>query len=144
MRLLVCGGRTFGRTDIAGMTEADVAMALVDRRMAQAFLDGVHAEFGIEDLIEGKARGGDEIGCNWAALHLAEEHHHQFPADFRQFGRGAGPIRNRQMRDNGRPTHGVAFKNGYDWTRRRGGTENMVSLLLEVDVPVWVVGRVVS
>lgn len=144
MRLLVCGGRTFGRTDIDGMTEADKVLANADRLMAMGFLNGLHTEFGIDAIIEGQARGGDEIGAMWARDTLRQDQHLQFPADFRRYGKAAGPIRNRQMRDTGGPTHGVAFKNGYDWTRRRGGTENMVSLLLDVNVPVWVIGRALT
>jgi len=78
MRLLVTGGRDFA-----------------DRDFLFATLDRLHAEHGFTLLIHGDARGADRLAGEWAQERgvpiLA------CPADWKRFGRGAGPKRNRQM-----------------------------------------------
>lgn len=46
----------------------------------------------------------------------------RYPADWKQHGRAAGPIRNQRMIDEGRPTKGIAFPGGR-------GTADMVRRL---------------
>ena len=60
-----------------------------------AKLDALHAEHSISEVVCGCASGADSEGAAWAATHgifIAE-----FPADWQQFGRSAGPRRNQQM-----------------------------------------------
>lgn len=65
---------------------------------------------GIEVLIEGEARGADKMSRQ-AALELGvpEENILKFPADWNKYGRAAGPIRNRQQFNEGKPTLVIAF-----------------------------------
>lgn len=94
MRLLVCGGRDY--SDVWRLT---------------AVLDWVWIDsFGIVEVIHGGARGADSLAGEWAKRKGIPVR--VFPADWKQHGRRAGPIRNQQMLDEGRPTVVVAFPGG--------------------------------
>jgi hypothetical protein len=101
MRVLVCGGRDF-----------------LDASRVNAVLGRLWTERGpITCLIQGGARGGDWMAAQWAkarGVTVAE-----FPADWKRYGRHAGPIRNRQMLEEGKPDLVVSFPGGR-------GTRNMV------------------
>lgn len=99
IRLLVCGGRDFR-----------------DRWAIYNRLDMIRADRGISCIISGAASGADHIAANWAkdrGVDLRE-----FPADWSKFGKAAGPMRNRQMLNDG---HGNASppKSG-NWLWRWG------------------------
>lgn len=100
MRVLVCGGRDFG-----------------DKDRAYAFLDLLCEKEPISTVIHGGASGADYIAHQWAedrGVNCTE-----YPADWNRYGRAAGPIRNQQMVDDGRPDVVVAFPGG-------SGTADMV------------------
>lgn len=83
MRLLICGDRNW--TDYEAVKSAVGAMV---------------AKYGKDIIVvEGEARGADTLGRK-AAEHfgLVVE---KYPADWERYGKGAGPIRNRQMLDTG-------------------------------------------
>lgn len=93
MRVLVCGGRDF-----------DDAVTL------GAWLGGIHKQDGISLLIQGGAKGADFMAARfaeWAGIPVRT-----FPADWKTWGRAAGPIRNQQMLDEGRPDLVLAFPGG--------------------------------
>lgn len=92
-RVLVCGGRDF--------TNAD----LLNRE-----LDRLHAEHGFGGLIEGGAPGADTLAGVWADARGVPRQ--TFPADWKKHRRAAGPIRNQQMLDEGKPDLVVAFPGG--------------------------------
>jgi hypothetical protein len=99
MRVLVCGGRDF-----------------TDRALLEAELDRLHHARIFTVLIEGDARGADRMAGAWAeAQGIA---HEVFRADWDELGAKAGPIRNQQMLDDGRPDLVVAFPG-------RSGTDHM-------------------
>lgn len=52
----------------------------------------------------------------------------QYPADWEKHGKAAGPIRNALMLEEGKPDLVLAFKDGFDWQFKRGGTEHMVRI----------------
>jgi hypothetical protein len=110
-RVLVCGGRDFS-----------------DKALAFRVLDGLHARQPITALIEGGARGADTIGREWAIQYRSIVVR-TFPADWATHGRAAGPIRNQQMLDEGRPDLVVAFPGGK-------GTADMVRRAKEAGVPI--------
>lgn len=92
-RVVICGGRD----------AADVAAAI------QA-LEALHEELGFDVVIGGDARGIDKIAAAWAlekGLELVE-----FPADWEELGRRAGPLRNQQMLDEAKPDMVIAFPGG--------------------------------
>jgi len=101
MRVIVSGGREF--------TDEDMLFAALDR---------FHAEQPISLLIHGAARGADTLAGAWAKSRSVPVA--AFPADWTKHGRAAGPIRNRQMLDEGRPDAVIAFPGGT-------GTANMKS-----------------
>ena len=114
-RILVCGGREYSEV----LTLARV-------------LDEWHAENGITQIIEGGAPGADRLAFRWARHRGIETR--TFPADWRTHGRAAGPIRNQQMLDEGRPDVVIAFPGG-------AGTASMISLAKRAGVPVTVIER---
>lgn len=68
-------------------------------------------------IISGTARGADSLGEKYAFERgYAIE---RFPADWLQYGKAAGPIRNRQMAENADAL--IAFWDGYST-----GTRNMI------------------
>lgn len=101
MRVLVCGGRNFK-----------------DWQLAKDYLDRLHAEVGITCVIHGGARGADEIAEWWAGTWAGIESV-EFPAAWHKHGKAAGPKRNQQMIDDGKPELVVAFPGGQ-------GTADMV------------------
>lgn len=76
---------------------------------------------GVECVIEGEARGADTLG-RIAAERMGIKVL-PFPANWEKYGRAAGPIRNQQMLDEGRPTVVLAFHNDIANSR---GTIDMV------------------
>jgi hypothetical protein len=75
-------------------------------------------------LIEGEARGADKM-----ARQIAEElgiKVEKYPADWNAYGKAAGPIRNQQMIDEGKPQMAIAFHNNL-WKGK--GTKDMVTRL---------------
>ena len=93
MRVLVCGGREFKDADM-----------LEDR------LSALRVERGFSLVIAGGARGADTLAEEWAKAHgLACD---VYQADWTGLGRKAGPMRNQQMLDEGKPQLVVAFPGG--------------------------------
>jgi len=114
MRLLICGGRDF--TDRAVF---DVGMRIFKHRHL-----GLTP---IELIIHGAARGADTLAEEWAFAHSVSTQ--RFPADWKNFGPSAGPLRNAKMLEEGKPDFGIAFPGGK-------GTADMCRRMLEAGVPV--------
>lgn len=110
MRVLVCGGRTYGNSD-----------------HLFAVLDRLHAEHHFDFVLEGGATGADSLARDWAQSRGINGR--EFHANWGKFGKSAGPIRNQRMLDVGKPDLVVAFP-GND------GTEDMVSRAAWAHVPV--------
>lgn len=110
-RIVVTGGRDF----------ADV------ERVAAA-LSAIHRKHGISHLIQGGAGGADQLSAEWAWANNIPVC--TFNADWRANGRGAGPMRNQRMIDEGKPDAAVAFAGGR-------GTADMVRRIQQARVPLW-------
>jgi hypothetical protein len=112
MRVLVCGGR-----DYSDRNFMDHYLRLFDRNRGP-----------IKLIISGEARGADTLAKEWAVgcgcPYLG------FPADWDKHGKAAGPIRNQQMLDEGKPDVVIAFKGGR-------GTADMISRAERAGIPVW-------
>ena len=118
MRVLVCGSR-----------------AWPTKKMVHVVLDGLLAQYPDLEVISGMASGADRHAAEWAERHgclIA------FPADWGTHGRAAGPIRNRQMLDAGRPDLVVAFS---DNIATSVGTKDMATIAAQAGIPVYVIGR---
>ena len=93
MRVLVCGGRDY-----------------TDYRQLCDTLRAIHTDRPITAVIHGAARGADTCGWGWAtSIGIKTE---AYPANWDLHGRKAGPIRNQQMLDEGKPDLVVAFPGG--------------------------------
>lgn len=114
MRVLVCGGRDFDDWNLFCKTMREL---------------GFVGEEKLNDLtiIEGGAIGADfmaRIWSNWLGVEYEE-----YPADWKQYGIGAGVKRNIQMLET-KPDLVVAFPGGR-------GTAHMVKIAKEAGVEVY-------
>lgn len=107
-RVLVCGGRNF--TNSPAMN---------------TLLGHLHDEYDFHVLIHGDAPGADKLAAAWAE-HFGIDIE-AYPAEWAKYGRSAGPRRNRQMLEEGKPDLVVALPGGR-------GTANMVMLAIEAGV----------
>lgn len=110
MRVLVCGGRNYHDLDTA-----------------HNLLDSLHRQERITVVIDGGASGADRLGFEWA--HCNGVTTQTYAADWKKHGKAAGPIRNREMLDVGRPDLVLAFPGGR-------GTADMVRQAESRSVPV--------
>jgi YspA, cpYpsA-related SLOG family len=121
MRLLVCGSRTFS-----------------DGSYLYDILDEVSIKYDIDVLIHGDAKGADTLAKEWAET-VGLDKIEAYPADWDKHGRAAGPIRNKQMLDEGKPDLVVAFiDKPLDQSR---GTKNMVEIAKKAGIKTFVEGK---
>lgn len=115
MRVLVCGGRNFD-------DRAAIAKALAPYKPANVVTD-------VSDciLILGGAPGADTLAEEWADVFGVRKR--IFPANWKEHGRAAGPLRNQRMLDEGKPDLVIAFPGGR-------GTADMVRRAEKAGVPV--------
>jgi len=111
--VLVCGGRDFS-----------------DQQYMWALLEREHAKHKFARVIHGAARGADRMSGEWACQSGIPVT--TFPADWAKHGKRAGPIRNQQMLDEGKPDLVIAFPGG-------AGTADMVRRAKAAAVPTVVV-----
>jgi hypothetical protein len=95
MKVIVCGGRNYQ-----------------NRERVFETLDSIHAENPITRLIQGGAKGADDLAFRWGmqaktkGMEILTVH-----ADWEKHGRAAGPIRNAEMLEE-HPDLVVAFPGG--------------------------------
>jgi hypothetical protein len=82
-------------------------------------------------MINGLARGADQMAVDWADAH--DIWVEGYPAQWTQQGRAAGPIRNQQMLDEGRPELVLAFHDNLDESK---GTKDMVTRARKAGITV--------
>lgn len=133
LRVLVCGGRTFGVVtefdDFGDPTPADDARAWREHMELVFALEQIKADKGISVVIHGYAQGADSLARIWVEGTNGEVLHAPFRADWRTHGKAAGPIRNQRMIDEGKPDLVVAFPGGK-------GTADMVRRAAAAGLPV--------
>ena len=119
MRVLVCGGRDYDDWCLM-------------RGILQDKL-GVYRGKPPDDqtIISGDACGADWLARAWAKY--TGRKYEGYPADWKKHGKRAGPIRNQQMLDEGKPDIVVAFPGGT-------GTADMVRRAKKAGVEVIEVG----
>lgn len=111
MRLLVCGGRDF-----------------FDRKFVEDTLDEFDHDHCIDVIIHGDNKSGaDALAKRWAITRGVYER--PYPADWKRYRNGAGPIRNKQMLDEAFPERVLAFPG-------REGTADMCKQADHAGVPV--------
>lgn len=123
MRILVSGHRKFD--DWALLTQT------MDRTIPHD-LDTGEQDYGNLVIIEGGAPGADFLARVWAKwMYVKFE---EYPADWDKYGKAAGPIRNKQMLDEGKPDLVVAFL-----AKDSVGTKNMIEQAEKAGIPVKVI-----
>jgi len=115
MRVIVCGGRDYSDS------------LAVERELDALFCA---APMDTMIVIQGAAKGADELARAWAHRRLVEWKN--YPADWRAHGKAAGPMRNQRMIDDGRPDLVLAFPGGR-------GTADMTRRAQAAGVPVRVI-----
>lgn len=111
MRVLICGGRNWVDKDA------------IRRELEKFSKDTV--------VIEGEARGADTLGRE-----VAEEMGFEveaYPADWEQYGKAAGPIRNKEMLIQGKPDMVLAFHRRISESK---GTTHMMKIANKAGVVV--------
>jgi hypothetical protein len=114
MRVLICGDRNWNNFEV------------VEKFILSLSKDTV--------IIEGDCRGADKI-----AGYIGRKHGYDvipFPAKWKEYGNRAGPIRNQQMLDEGKPDLVVAFHNDLEHSR---GTKDMVNRAKASGFPVKII-----
>ena len=117
MRWLICGDRNW-----TSMAQNMVMQALIN------FISTVDPE---AIIIEGEARGAD-IMARKLALEVGLKVE-RYPADWTQYGKRAGPIRNQEMLDS-KPDVGVACHNDIASSK---GTKDMCLRMINAGKPMF-------
>lgn len=93
----------------------------------------IDSGFQITEIISGKANGVD--ACGEGIAHEFNIPVKEFPADWPQYGRAAGAIRNEQMARYAEALIAV-------WDGRSSGTKNMIKITKQLKLKVFVYGNV--
>jgi hypothetical protein len=120
--ILICGDRNW-----------------TDFKEIDSFLDSILLEYRRQDItiVEGDCRGADKIAGFIAfgkGMKVRKE-----PADWKKYGKAAGPIRNQYMLDKYKPDMVVAFHNDYENSKgtkdmcERAKTANIYTVLVSTD-----------
>lgn len=125
MRVLVCGGRDFGAEN-TGSDPINPELC-AQWNFGMRFLKAKFGEGKGVTIISGGATGADALGEDYTLCSHAKLEH--YPADWSQYGKKAGYIRNQQMLDEGKPDLVIAFPGGK-------GTAMMVELAKKAGVEV--------
>lgn len=117
MRVLVTGGRDFH-----------------DRELVFPTLDRLHDTYRFTVLIHGDASGADRLSGEWASERGVKVEAQ--PADWKRYGRAAGPIRNQQMLQE-KPGLVVAFPGGKGTADmvKRAKAAGLEVVLVDADAP---------
>lgn len=113
MRLLICGDRNWK------------CFATVLAKVAS---------LNPEVVIQGLCKGADLMGKG-AARQLGIPYL-DFPADWKTHGKAAGPIRNQEQIDKGKPTHCLAFHANIEASK---GTKDMINRCVKAGIPTRLV-----
>jgi hypothetical protein len=120
MRVIVCGGRDYGKNPDG--SNNDIEIDFLFNTLTDLLIK--HTDMLV---IQGSARGADRLAKNWAEFINVPVV--SFPADWDRYGRNAGPIRNLQMIQEGKPDLVVAFRGG-------AGTRNMIKQAMQHNIEV--------
>jgi hypothetical protein len=91
---------------------------------------------GVSQVLAGGCRGADALAVR--AAKAFGYPFREFPADWGKFGKAAGPIRNQQMLDEGKPDLVVAFHENPEESK---GTKDMIRRAKRQGVPVRLIGK---
>lgn len=123
MRVLVCGHREFDDWQLMNQILTEVYVSCVDKT-PEGKVDFT--------IIEGEAKGADFLARVWAKFRYLP--YEAYPADWKTYGKAAGPIRNKAMLTEGKPDLVIAFL-----AKDSIGTKNMINQATNYGVEVKVV-----
>ena len=112
MRILICGARDFD-----DITRIDGFVGSLPK-------DSI--------IIEGEAKGADSLARDCSIKYGLEVE--KYPADWNTYGRGAGPIRNKQMLIEGKPDIIIGYSKDIKTSK---GTKNMLTQGIKAGVPCY-------
>lgn len=121
VKVLVCGSRYFENYEL-----------LKKELLKLHDTTGTSGKHKIDCIISGHAKGADSLGERFA-----EEYNiptKVYPADWDKYGKAAGPIRNKQMLEEGKPGLVIAFL-----APGSRGTQNMIDQSIKAGKPTQVV-----
>ena len=116
MKLIIAGSRNFDQFDIAWLTNILFQMEL-------------HPKNGLTEIVNGDCRGIDALGANWAKSYGNGLTIKTFPPNWDKYGRGAGPVRNKEMANYGDELLII-------WDGKSKGSASMVKSMRELGKPV--------
>lgn len=120
MKVLVCGHREFDNWTLLCKTMSNYGFGVGTKALSELI------------IIEGEAKGADFLARVWAKwLGVPYE---AYPADWKTYGKKAGPIRNAQMLREGKPDLVIAFL-----AEGSIGTKDMINQSEKAGVPVKVI-----
>lgn len=123
IRLLVTGSRDFG---ILPNKTYDPKWVEFVKSFLVSFKD-------VEVLIQGGARGADSIARSVGLDLWGPKRVRTYYAKWKELGFGAGPVRNTEMLEQGKPNRVLAFFSDF---RASSGTADMVFKAVKLDLPV--------
>lgn len=115
-KLIVAGGRDFNKVEVLAQSIIHLA-------------NGVYADKAVS-IVTGMAKGADSLGYHFAIKHNVVTY--KFPADWDQYGKRAGMIRNKQMGD---------FADGLlaFWDGQSRGTKQMIEYMRSLGKPTHII-----
>lgn len=116
-RVIICGGRDFD-----------------NKELCFTKLDEILPQYENIEIVSGHAKGTDLFGEEYAQLHSLKKT--IFPADWKRYGRTAGPIRNKAMLMYAMDAFPVVIA---FWNGSSKGTKNMIEQARKQNVKVYVV-----
>lgn len=128
MRVLVCGATYFNDYE---KLHTELVRILTEKGYNCTHFSNQFTPIDII-IISGMAKGADTL-----AVKFAEQYGLpclKFPADWARYGKGAGPIRNQEMIDRGRPDLIIAFP-----MKSSRGTRDMINRGLMESIEVIVI-----
>jgi len=109
MKVIIAGSRTIKKCNIDSIVK--------------------QSGFSITTLICGMAKGVDKLGYDWAK-NLGIEID-MYPADWHEYGKKAGAIRNKKMAEVAEALIAV-------WDSESKGTKMMIDMMRKLDKPVYI------
>jgi hypothetical protein len=91
---------------------------------------------GVSQVLAGGCRGADSLAAH--AAHACGYPFREYPADWRKYGKAAGPTRNQRMLDEGKPDLVIAFHENLEKSK---GTKDMIRRAGRQGIPVRLVDK---
>ena len=126
------------------MTDPKIVLVAGGRDLKDKYLvSTVLSRIDIGEIVQGGAKGADTLGKDYAEYIGCSMK--EFPANWEEYGKSAGPIRNRQMADYllEQRDLGIDVRAEIFWDGSSKGTRSMINILLKskIDTNITFYGR---